>query len=88
MVVAADWRPILRPTGCRAEEVHLGREELACIDVPLRQSDGSLDVERRNDLAMEHEISENRKVLLDGRLDDISEVLAFGVPVPILQLVR
>src|SRR6185295_609547 len=75
LVVAIDRRPVLRPARCRPEEEHLRREELAGEDVPLGQADRPLDVERRADLALEHEVPEPREVVLERALDGVAQVL-------------
>ena len=69
-------------------EEHLRREELAGEDVALGQADRPLDVERRANLALEHQVAEAREEPLERPLDGVAEVLLLGVPVALAQLVR
>src|SRR3954471_7276735 len=61
LVVAVNRGAVLAPAGSRPEEVHLWREELPGEDVPLGQPDLPLDIERRDDLAMEDQVAEARE---------------------------
>ena len=88
LVVAVDRRRVLAPAGGRPEEVHLGRQELAGEDVALGQADRPLDVERRPDLALEHEVPKAREERLERRLDGVAQPLLLGVPVAPAQVVR
>src|SRR5262249_23596215 len=67
--------------GGRPHEVHLRRQELTVEDVALAQPGHPLDVERRDHLAVEHQVAEPREVRLQHRLDGVAERLALGVPV-------
>src|SRR6476661_9119851 len=88
LVVAVDRRPVLRPARRRPEEEHLRREELAGEDVALAETDRSLDVERRPDLALEDEVAEAREERLEDGLNGVAEVLLLGVPVALAEVVR
>src|SRR4029077_8400213 len=84
-----------RRSGCgtatsprRGEEEHLRGEELAGEAVALPQPYRPLDVERRHLLALDHEVAEAREELLEGPLDRVAQVLLFGVPVALAQVVR
>src|SRR4029079_3517951 len=88
LVGAVDPRTVLRPAGRRPEEEHLRSEELAGEDIPLGEADGPLEVERRPDIEMQHEISEAREEAIQRPLHVVAEVLLLGVPVALAKLVR
>src|SRR4051812_801535 len=87
LVVAVDRRAVLVPSRRRAEEVHLRRQELAGEDVALAESDDALDVERCDDLPVQHQVAEPGEERLQRRLHRVAERLTFGVPVAAFQLI-
>ena len=88
LVVAVDRCAVLVPAGRRAEEVGLRREHLAVEDVALRQPRHLFDVERRDDLALQHEVGEAGEERLQRVLHVVGHVLALLGPVAALQVVR
>src|SRR6185436_8379183 len=88
LVVALDRRSVVRPPDRRSHEPHLRGQELAGEDVALGQADRPLDVQRRSDLALEHEIPEPGEVVLKRSLDRVAQLFLLAVPVALAQLVR
>ena len=64
LVVALDRRAVLVPAGRGAEKVHLRPHKLPGEDVALAQPHGALDVQRRDHLAMQNEITKVGKEFL------------------------
>ena len=79
-VEALHRRSVLRPTGRRAEEEQLLERQLTLEDVALGKAEGPFDVERRQDLAMEDDVLDVRRVLRDGVDHGVAERLAMVVP--------
>src|SRR3954469_23568869 len=88
LVVALHGGAVLAPARRGPEEVHLRGQELAREDVALGQAGVALDVDGRDDLPVDHEVSEAGEVALEHRLRHVTERLALRLPVAAGQLVR
>ena len=62
-VEALDRRRVLRPAGRGAQEEELLERELALEDVAFGQSPLALEIERGQDLAMQDDVLDVRRVL-------------------------
>src|SRR6185436_8624476 len=60
-VEVADRRFVLRPPGSGTEEEELLQRQLSLEDVALRETEGPLDVERRQHLAMQDDVLDVRR---------------------------
>ena len=79
-VEVADRRAVLRPARGGAEEEQLLERQLALEDVAFGQPELALEVERRQDLAVQDDVLDVRRVLGDGVDDGVAERLALVVP--------
>ncbi len=83
-----DRRLVARPAGRRTQEEQLLERQLALEDVPFRQPELALDVERRQHLPVQDDVADVRRVLGDRVDDGVAERLALLVPRGRLQFVR
>src|SRR4029450_2551475 len=65
-VEATDWRPVTCPSRYRPQKEQLLQSQLALEDVAFRQPPFALEIERRHDLAMEHDVAEVGRVFGNG----------------------
>src|SRR5690606_2575601 len=87
LVVPLDRCPVLVPARGGTEEEHLGEKELAGEDVAFAQTDRPFDVERSYHLTMEDQIVEPGEDLIETILDQVTEVVPFGIPVALLEVI-
>src|SRR5262249_28160390 len=80
-VKVANRRLVLRPAWRRTEEEKLLERQLALEDVSFRQAESALDIERRQHLTMQDDVSDVRRVFGERVDDRVAERLAAFVPV-------
>src|SRR6266511_4369773 len=87
LVESADRRRKLRPAGRGAKEKQLMQRQLAGEDVALGETGDALDIEWRDDLAMQNLRFESRREALDRIHDRVPECLALRVGPAAVQFV-
>src|ERR1043166_817314 len=87
-VEVSNRRAVLRPAGRGAEEEELFEREFALEDVALGETELAFEVERRQHLPVQDDVTYVRRMLGDGVNDGVAELLAPLVPVAFFQMIR
>ena len=81
-------RAVLRPSGNRPQEQQLLERQLALKDVALAQPPFALEIERSDDLAVQDQRLQIRRVLGERVDHGIAEALALVIPGRAVQVIR
>src|SRR5262245_30365586 len=73
-------RPVLGPTGRRTQEEKLLESQLALKDVAFGEAETPLDIERCEDLPVQNDVAQIRRVLGERVDHRVPELFPFLVP--------
>src|SRR5260370_3308758 len=82
-----DWGAILRPTRGRPEKEKLFESELTLKNVSLRKTKIAFKIQGRQDLSMQNQILDIRRVLGNRLNHRIAKFFTLLIPVSLLQVV-
>jgi len=80
-------RTILRPARCGTQKEELLERQFALKNISLRQPKFAFEIERRQDLPMQNDVFDVRRMFSNCVDDGVAKSFAFIVPIP-LQVVR
>src|SRR5262245_17407925 len=83
-----DRRSVLCPTWGGSQEEQLLQCQLTLKNIPFRQTPLTLEVERGDDLPMQDDLADVRRVLRERVDDDITERFALLIPGAVDQMKR
>src|SRR5436305_776631 len=86
-VKVPDWRTILGPTRSRAQKEKLFQCQFPLKNISLGQNEFTFEIERRQNLSMQYDVSNVRCMFGDGVDNIVAELFALLIPGALFQVV-